>query len=113
MIPSTYFQSVALNVDNGSDHLIPVTQTVLLPLQLQTCNIATEWLVVPQLAAPLDALISWSWGIKLQLTIDFAANEILWKHKPPASCCVPSDFRQLVLTASEPLSEHQASTPLA
>jgi hypothetical protein len=100
-IPVEFFRTVDYKIDNGTT-LFPVTRSIVLPVQFATHHVATEFLVVPQLAAPLDALLSWSWGRKLNVVLDFATNNLSMTQLPPASCLVAATFHQLRL--KEPTS---------
>jgi len=96
VIPPDYLTPNCAEIDNGSANTIKTTASVLLPVNFKQGSIATEWIILPRLAAPLDALLSWSWAIKMKLIIDCEANSIDFKGPPPSTVCVSPDFHSLV-----------------
>ncbi|MGA9041568.1 MAG: retropepsin-like aspartic protease [Terriglobales bacterium] len=94
-VPSSFFKSVQVQVDNGTSR-IPIQHSIVLPVTVSGFHIATDFLVVPSLPTPLDALLSWSWGRNLQVVLDFASNDLQMKVPPPASALVAPDYHQLL-----------------
>jgi len=95
-IPEDWTQSVNVEVDNGTPSKLISQQKVFLPLQLKSGeNLDTSWLVLPSLAQPLDALLSWSFAIKTKLLIDASANTISFKEPIPTKFLVPTSYHVL------------------
>ena len=95
-IPEDWTQSVNVEVDNGTPSKLVAQHKVFLPLQLKSGeNLDTSWLVLPSLAQPLDALLSWSWAIKTKLLIDASANIISFKEPIPNKFLVPTSYHIL------------------
>jgi hypothetical protein len=96
-VPPGYLKPMHIEIDNGGPKPIITSHAVVLPLKLQSHNIATEWIIMPRLATPLDALVSWSWAVQLKVIIDCDANTLVFKEPPPPTHCVPADFNLLHL----------------
>ena len=95
------------DIDNGSSAPLHTTEIVTLPIQIGSHFMRTDWIVVPRLAAPLDALISWSWMSKMKIVLDCDANFITFKQPPSSAFLVPSTFNQSLQSQRHP---HQALT---
>ena len=102
-VPDEYTKRVNCQIDNGGEQLIPASTSIVLPIKLPSHTVSTEFLVLPRLAAPVDALLSWSWGIKMKLVLDFDKNDLHLREAPPPSACVPDDFRLLRLKPQVPV----------
>ncbi|MGA9041552.1 MAG: hypothetical protein WB421_13530 [Terriglobales bacterium] len=113
-IPADYYKKVDVKVDNGTT-VTTITQSIVLPVHFGHYHIATEFLVVPKLAQPLDALLSWSWGRTLNVVLDFANNDLSMTEEPPQFCQVPATFHQLKpksVTSAEPTSTGSDIQPI-
>jgi hypothetical protein len=82
-IPSTLIQVANAQIDTGAESTVSASHRITLPLFLKPYNVLTEFLVLPRLAAPLDALLSWSWLRAMKVRIDCANND-LTLHDVPA-----------------------------
>jgi len=109
-IPPDWKRPYLAEIDNGSVANIRTSEMITLPLKFQTDSLRTDWIILPRLAAPLDALISWSWLVRMAVIIDCDANMIQFKAQLPAKILVAPDFRQLKLK-SESSTTPLDSTP--
>jgi len=97
IVPSEFKKQVNAEIDNGGPTTIKATESILLPINFKQASIATDWVIMPRLAAPLDSLISWSWAVKMKLVIDCEANSLDFKGAPPATVFASPDFHFLQL----------------
>ena len=98
-VPAEWKVPCNVRVDNGSgaDGGLIATAKIVLPIQISSGpNLSTEWYILPQLASPMDALLSWKWGIGFKLLLDCEKNEIFLKENPPAAYLASPDFHRLL-----------------
>ena len=105
VIPADWKRPSLAEIDNGSVANIRTTEIITLPLKFHTDSLITDWIILPRLAAPLDALLSWSWLVRMAVIIDCDANMIQFKAPMPAKFLVAPDFRQLKMKSESSTSQ--------
>ena len=112
VVPAHLVQSVKSEVDHGGQQNIHSSEVVTLPLLIGNHNVTTSWIVLPRLAAPIDALVSWSWLCSLKVVLDCELNDMVLKEPPPSVSCVPLSY--CVLQEVQPVvgSQPKTTTPV-